>query len=158
MLRHRGWSTTTTAECHEDPVTWFTMSDGHQVAVVDGTLKKAHVTAISARPGLDARQLLLTGPAITTPAHQLARTLDLEFVPSSLYQFDLLSFHMLPTYTVMTEASIAHFETRHKCPRDKWPAMSHLDPIAVYLGLRPGQCLHLCDAMYRTGVRHVRSV
>ena len=58
---------------------------------------------------------------------------------------DKLSSRLVPRYQVLTEGDVRRLEETHRLPREKFPVMLRDDPIAKYLGFRPGDVLSALD-------------
>jgi DNA-directed RNA polymerase subunit H (RpoH/RPB5) len=63
--------------------------------------------------------------------------------------------NLVPTYTTMTPNEIVYMESKHKCPRTQWPTLCVTDPLALYLGMKKGTCVFVCDISGVINIRHV---
>jgi DNA-directed RNA polymerase subunit H (RpoH/RPB5) len=79
----------------------------------------------------------------------------IEYINAGLYAFDLLKSCRVPEYEIMDTSCILAMEERLKCPRTLWPTLRSDDPVALYLGFRPGACLQIRSGFYEQNLRHV---
>ena len=122
--------------------THFAFSGGLRVLDFGAMLKKSDVQTLLEDPGYaDRDTLLVVARNISRMAVVLATTHGVETLPYAAFVLDRLAPAVVPAYRRMPEALVAAMERHHRCARDHWPVLLRDDPVAVYMGLRPGTCV-----------------
>jgi DNA-directed RNA polymerase subunit H (RpoH/RPB5) len=153
MLMHRRQTTVVTHIEHKKDRSIYILEDGTKIICFLQSIKKSDVLSMIHES--ETVDIKLTGPSISRPASLLAEDNNIEIINDDLYAFDRMESNLMPTYTTMTSEEIACMESKHKCPRTQWPRLCETDPLALYLGIKRGTCVFVCDISGIINVRHV---
>lgn len=116
-------------------------------------IKKSDVVRLLERETMGP--VLVTGPAISTPAQTLLVLNGLEYVQDVTFAFDRMSSELVPRYTQLTEPDVKALEVRHRCRRSDWPSLRRDDPIVLYHGFKVGTSVKVHEPTGMVDYRHV---
>lgn len=68
-----------------------------------------------------------------------------EVIEHRVFSYDRMASTLVPEYRTMKNTEVLEWESRLKVNRDKWPAISHKDPIMRFLGITIDSCVAFQD-------------
>jgi DNA-directed RNA polymerase subunit H (RpoH/RPB5) len=153
MLMHRRKTNVVASMVHTKGCSTYILEDGTKIMCFIQSIKKSDVMSIIQES--ETVYITLTGPSISRPASVLAEEHNIEIINDDIYTLDRMTSNLTPMYKTMTHDEIVYMESKHKCPRTQWPALCETDPLALYLGIKKGTCVFVCDISGVVNIRHV---